>query len=245
MANRYVLSAVLIIVAVFSAYLVKFYFILDYSVSNTQSVWGNFGDYAGGILNPILSFITIVLLIKSLDFQKESNNSLEGQLAKNEQLGKLRSFESLFFNMIDAQKNLFDSFQIVVPSENSSKTIKCVKAVIEIELEIERIRENDGGDDQVLKYLKAIDSTDQIFGLSRAIYVTVLLISKKLSDDEGFSLKDREDHFSTLINFTDFAQLRLAIICVQFLDYKSAKYLRQHDEFKNIAEKLGLKYDSY
>lgn len=36
-----------------------------------QSIFGSFGDYIGGVLNPILSFLTIFLLIYSIRFQIE------------------------------------------------------------------------------------------------------------------------------------------------------------------------------
>lgn len=90
-----------------------------------------------------------------------------------------------------------------------------------------------------------IDGGDQIFGLSRAFYIIVMLIADQLSDTKGFSLEDREAHFKALINFTDFAQLRLIMIRIQFLDCESAKYLRSSYEFKKVVEDLGLSYELY
>ena len=72
-----------------------------------------------------------------------------------------------------------------------------------------------------------------------------MIVSDKLSDSEGFSAKDREAHFKTLINLTDFAQLRLTLICIQFLDYQSSTYLTSHEEFKGVAKELGLEFGLY
>jgi len=245
MSSRYLVFSALIIIAVFSAYIIKFYLILNYNISNDSATWAQLGDYAGGLLNPILSFISIALLIKSLNLQNEANASLRRELNRNAKNEKLRSFETLFFNMINSQKDLFESFKINVSKEENTKTLTGAKAVIEIENGIETIRSYAGEDAEIQNYLENIDSADKIFGLSRAFYILVKITSDKLSDSEGFSLDDRESHFSTLINFTDFSQLRLIIICTQFQNYESARYLKGCNEFKVVLERLGLQYDLY
>ena len=49
-------------------------------VSQKTDVWGQFGDYVGGVLNPILSFISIYLLISSLSLQRQANTSLVDEI---------------------------------------------------------------------------------------------------------------------------------------------------------------------
>lgn len=60
--KRLIIIASLIIVGVFGLYLIYF----SNGISTDQSYWGQFGDYFGGTLNPILSFITIIVLIYTL-----------------------------------------------------------------------------------------------------------------------------------------------------------------------------------
>lgn len=38
-------------------------------LSNNQSIWGTFGDFLGGVLNPILSFLGFVALIITVNLQ--------------------------------------------------------------------------------------------------------------------------------------------------------------------------------
>jgi hypothetical protein len=73
----------------------------------------------------------------------------------------------------------------------------------------------------------------------------VMMISEKLSDAEGFKFEDRKAHFLTLVNFTDFSQLRLIMVCVQFMDYQSTEYLKSSHELKSVIEELGLGYELY
>lgn len=242
----YVFVAAVFIFLVYLAYFLKFYVALNYPFSDDVAVWGQLGDYVGGVLNPLLSFVSIILLIKSLVLQHEANSSLKIEMESSERAEKLRSFEVLFFNLISLQKGLFDSFRVDLNvSGEGVVQLASAKAVIAIEEGVEGIRGLGGGDEEISQYLKDLDASDQLFGILRAFYVLVVIVSERLGDANGFSSGDREAHFKSLINFTDFAQLRLVMICVQFLDYESARYLRSAEEFKAVLEALGLSYEIY
>lgn len=55
--SKYIVIAILAIFVVFISYAINFYLILGYAVSSDTAVWGQLGDYIGGLLNPTLSFI--------------------------------------------------------------------------------------------------------------------------------------------------------------------------------------------
>lgn len=244
--KRYIFFAIVVIIAVYLIYFLQFYVVLGNEVSSNPEGWGQLGDYAGGVLNPLLSFITIVLLIKSLSLQHEANINLQKEIKNSEKTEKLRSFEVLFFNLINAQKDLFESFRITIDDVNSTQNkLTGTKAVIVIEEKIEAMRESGKSDQEISDYLNDLDEHDQIFGILRAFYVLVMVVTEKLCDADGFSSGDRGAHYKTLINFTDFAQLRLVMMCVQFMDYESAKYISTSHEFTNVIGMLELSYEMY
>lgn len=80
------------------------------TLSENKEIWGQFGDYFGGVLNPILSFISILLLIKSVKMQLTANECLINETKRQEFLDKRKSFEFQFYNLINAQKSAFDDF---------------------------------------------------------------------------------------------------------------------------------------
>lgn len=245
MINKYTLSAAFMILVVFGIYFVNFSIFLDYKVSDDSAIWAQLGDYTGGVLNPILSFITLVLLIKSLGLQNEANLNLRIEMKNSERTEKLRSFESLFFNMINSQKELFSSFRVSIPKDGLDVEKQGAEAVIEIENMLEKI-ETSGGDYQDKQsFLEKADSSDQIFGLSRAFYIMVKIVSEKLSESEGFSTEDRRSRLQTLVNFTDFAQLRLILISVQYMKYHSSEYLKNDKDFNSILRDLGVPANPY
>lgn len=244
MFNLYILVAAISMIVVAAFYVIKFFGILGFGLADDSAIWGQFGDYMGGSLNPILSFISIILLIKSLNLQNQANFDLRDEVKENRKTEKLRSFSTLFFNMISSQKSLLDSFTVDLNFKNITIP-PGASTITSIEDEIEKFRDNGGNDATITSFLERIDIDDRIYGMLRAFYVTVKIVSEKLSNENGFSIVDRKDHLLTLINFTDFAQLRLIIMAIQFMDYPICEYLRNNPDFSSVLTDVGLHLDPY
>lgn len=246
MNNRHVpAAALLVVVAIVAIYLQNFFPIFGFQLSADTAVWGQFGDYVGGTLNPVLSFISIVLLIRSLTLQNDANEALRIELKNSEKTENFRTFSTLFFSMIESQKNIFRDFSLEVGETENIRVYRCGAAVLYIEQEIEKLREKEGSDKLIVGFLETVDSEDQIFGILRAFYITVRTICEKLRDNEDFGETIAKEQLITLINFTDFAQLRLIIIGVQFLNYKSCVYLKSCKLFEDSINEIGLRIDMY
>jgi hypothetical protein len=172
--SKYIYFAALLIAIVVFSYVLNFYYLLGYSISDETGDWAELGDFLGGVLNPLLSFISIALLIKSLTLQNQANVDLKTELRNNERTEKLRSFEILFFNMISSQKDNFEHLKIYLPSHSddfNDYEVLGVKAVIKIEEEIEKLREELVEDSEIVDFIEAVDKNDQIFGVLRVFYV--------------------------------------------------------------------------
>jgi hypothetical protein len=93
-----------------------------YSIGTNPAFWGAFGDYVGGILNPIFGFITLLGLVitvglqkQILDVQKQELAETKNELAKSAIALEIQnktmltqSFENIFFQMLSKQTNLLD-----------------------------------------------------------------------------------------------------------------------------------------
>jgi hypothetical protein len=243
--NRYVLAVCTCMLIVVGMYVATFFPIFGLNLSNDTAVWGQFGDYMGGALNPILSFVSVVLLIRSVSLQNDANVDLRNELKNNEQTERLRSFSSLFFNMIESQKSLLDDLSIY-PEDGSGLPIKTrVAAIIYVEDEVEWWRANGASDNDISQLLSDLDAQDQFFSILRTFYITVKMIMEKLSDANGFSESDRRDQILTLINFTDFSQIRLILICIQFFKVPAASYLKNNEEFISALKSVKLSVEMY
>lgn len=245
MFNKYVVvSAVLAFLVLFS-YFAQFYLTLHYPVSDDPEKWGQLGDYIGGVLNPLLSFVSIVLLIRSLSIQVEANKDLRLEVEVTRKTERLRSFEMQLFNMLDSQKTYFESFRFSTDVEGTLIKLSGGEAVIRIEDDIEELRSSSSEVLSVVEYLERADSTDQIYGLTRIFYNMVRIVDEKLSDSNGFCEEDRKSHYLTIINFTDFSLLRLIMMSAQFLDYASTSYLKSNSAFNSVLDSVGLSYELY
>ncbi|MDP9912764.1 large-conductance mechanosensitive channel [Variovorax boronicumulans] len=245
-AQAILVAIVLTVIAVYLSYFFKFHSELSVQTSADPAVWGQFGDYIGGVLNPLLSFASIFLLIKSLLLQFEANERLRNEIKDDKQAERLKSFELLFFNLIDSQKKLLDGLLLNVRRGVFWK--RCLRgsqAVLHIERQVNDMRVADCTNKKIGEFLDSIDEEDQIFGVIRAFYILVKIVSDRLSDSNGFSSEDRKTHLAVLVNFTDFSQLRLILIYMQYADYASVRYLRSSNEFKILLEELGMSIDSY
>lgn len=251
MINWYLFAAVTYIVTVVLIYILKFCGVLGFSSVEDFAIWGQFGDYLGGSLNPILSFISIMLLINSLKLQNNSlkiqnqaNTDLRLQLDDNKKTERLRSFDVLFFNLINTQTKLFDNFEIDFSSKKFEKK-EGINAFTYIEDRVLFLREVYTGSEEVEHFLTAIDSRDHIYNMLRAFYITVKLITENLSDKEGFSVRDRKDHMTALINFMSLSQIKLIIMAIQFMDYYGSEYLKSNQDFKLVLDEMDIDMDLY
>ncbi|TVL23713.1 hypothetical protein AYI92_07895 [Shewanella xiamenensis] len=68
-ASRWLMVVLLILLPLI--YFLWFYLINSQSLSVDPSIWGAFGDYVGGILNPIVALFAFYWLTKSVLIQKE------------------------------------------------------------------------------------------------------------------------------------------------------------------------------
>ncbi|PJZ64107.1 hypothetical protein CH371_19780 [Leptospira wolffii] len=100
--NKYLSLALIVTVVPFLIYFLKFNEWVG--LVKDEEKWGQFGDYYGGILNPILTFLTFVLLVKTYFQQKEE--------AEIDRIYALKSnFDITFFNYLNQLNNLISAFE--------------------------------------------------------------------------------------------------------------------------------------
>ncbi|HCG8756077.1 TPA: hypothetical protein NKB00_000664 [Vibrio parahaemolyticus] len=90
--NRDVNFSLVLATVVFSilvgAYTYWFWFINGMPLSTDSSLWGTFGDFVGGILNPIIAFLAFYWLTRSVIIQKTELAATQKVLAETEKATK-------------------------------------------------------------------------------------------------------------------------------------------------------------
>ncbi|WP_213733330.1 hypothetical protein [Citrobacter europaeus] len=204
------------------------------TLSNNTEVWGQFGDYVGGVVNPILTFFTIYLLIRSIGLQRESNDCLVNEIKRQEKLEDYKKFESRFFKLLESQENNFQRFKLNV-GDNEDGTPQIFNgntAVSHIENELSILVDAKISPPRIHTWLDNLDDDGAYFSLTRRFYLIV-----KLVDDNTISKNSREEMYESLVNLTDVKIISMIVILSIYYDWDTMKYIKA----TNILNREGLR----
>ncbi|WP_052730630.1 hypothetical protein [Serratia liquefaciens] len=206
-------------------------------LSNDKGEWGTFGDFIGGVLNPILSFITIVMLINSLKLQREANEQLIKDERRQEKDVHLKRFEDGFYNLISSEREEFSCFTISL----NGKEYRSSAAVSELEEAIwdfiqKQINENgrcEIGD--VRDYINKIDedSSMAIFSMVRCVYVVFKVVKDKCH-------KEHQDYYLDIfMNMLPVKLVNLVALMSVYMDWHNVNYIV--DDGKGFSDNEAVK----
>ena len=112
--KRSLRGAVLIIVSILLFYFLWF-FSNDYRIGSDTAAWGAFGDYVGGILNPLVALLAFYWLTQSVLIQKtelaETKKALKDSSdAQQEQVitQEKKRFEDTFFSLLEQHNKVLE-----------------------------------------------------------------------------------------------------------------------------------------
>lgn len=118
-------------------------------LSNKQEVWGQFGDYLGGTVNPWLGFLTLLSVLYTLHLQRELLNDSKAQamsakeesaatrryVAKQLEQMEIQAFESTYFRLIRLREDLVTGMRLPgpIPGNRETDTVgrDCFKSMID------------------------------------------------------------------------------------------------------------------
>ncbi|MCR9731287.1 hypothetical protein O4N70_05950 [Vibrio parahaemolyticus] len=103
--KKYYLLGFSLIFVVICFYALFFGVIHQSPLSSDTVVWGAFGSYFGGVIGPILSFLTFVILAKTLILQQETFRSQNKEQARQ----RLYSEIELCFSNLEKLEKQFDT----------------------------------------------------------------------------------------------------------------------------------------
>lgn len=113
--------AIIALIIPFIIYRIQFYG----SLSSNSDEWNNFGGYYGGVVGPILNFLSVILILITIILQNEANNlqriNTENSLSSiqsnsvllERQISNvaLQRFESSFSSSLNQRFLIFDTFK--------------------------------------------------------------------------------------------------------------------------------------
>lgn len=215
-------SLALIAVALLS-YVFWFYGHLDRKISSSPEQWGQFGDYLGGLLNPILSFISICILVKTAFYQADESKRREDREDR-------RRFEDRFYGALSYQRQSFNDFSLTLLSGgelNRSDAVKFIENLL-----------FDSFDHESLSDASVKNS---VFSFVRQFYLILKMIDDEVVVSDVFNGSDKAFYYRSLINLTDFDLIRMVIFGSVYYDsWLNSKYIMSNKDFLEVVDSVGL-----
>ncbi|MBB4117008.1 putative membrane protein [Rhizobium sp. BK226] len=124
--------------------------------------WGTFGDFLGGVLNPVLTFLsfmallfTIILQQREIHGAKEDAKVLQSQRHADRLSSERMQFENTFFQMVSIHNTIVNSIDVDRgPSKNQLRGRECFKHFRDV---MQAFYDADHSPDELKKSLAAHD----------------------------------------------------------------------------------------
>lgn len=107
----YIVIAVLITISVLAAYFYRFHG----NLSSKPEEWGQFGDYIGGVLNPIFGLGGFIALLFTFFHQRDQLEATTRHVKAQAGTAKLQAFESTFFQLLTLYRDVTKDLRITRP----------------------------------------------------------------------------------------------------------------------------------
>lgn len=107
--DRLAVLATVGVVAWTAAVLTYMFWFRDQSISNSAEQWGQFGDYLGGVVNPLIGLATVVLLALSISTQREELQETKKELKATGEATAKMALEQSLFSWLQSYSRLLES----------------------------------------------------------------------------------------------------------------------------------------
>ena len=90
-----------------------------FPIANDSATWGTFGDYLGGTLNPIISFLALIGLLYTIHQQAQEMQATRDELertaeqqSRQSEIFNLQQFESTFFSLLEQHNKVVERIEV-------------------------------------------------------------------------------------------------------------------------------------
>jgi hypothetical protein len=216
-------------------YCILKYYLINLNLPVTGERLGQFGDYIGGLLNPILTFfsflallITIIIQNKQLDVSTRELHStnktlIENQKVMSEQLltQSLQQFDSTFFAMLRELNNLQLDLNSLV-TQDYSKITSCLKDVMFED------------SDDIQMYIKKVLNNREVSRYFMLLYQILRIIDTKIDDN----IYIKTNKFLTKKMYSNIVRSSISEELMQLLIINALN--KSFLPFKKLIEKFNL-----
>lgn len=108
------------------------FYVMNFSggLSFNQEVWGQFGDFIGGTLNPVFAFCSFLALLYTIHLQRRELSESRQVLKDQEKQMSIQTFETTFVSFLSLSNKNLNS--IILKSKDKKDSIAGYDALVRI-----------------------------------------------------------------------------------------------------------------
>jgi len=208
-----IFGSVFIWIVVFIGKFIFTFYDHDYS-SNIED-WGTFGDYFGGVINPFIAFLNVVIFIVIAKLAHDINNNIADSQIKQ--------------NVYQAYYNLINEYLIkILESGNLYLESRNVSANIPSDIQVEKARFESRLDSLITVLKGILNETDIFYDKESLVYTDYENSVKNLTDflkdlKSSYKQKSSNDLYTELDKLIEFKSKLIRSINNNILSSKKAK----------------------
>lgn len=254
--KQQMLYSKLIVGGIIAIVLILYFSNFHVSVSTENGDWGTFGDFIGGILNPIIASFALYWLITSVNLQIQELKKTNDALAKTVETAEkqqnqvsIQNFENLLFQLMKAKNESLEKIQHRYLNEDAHGNIteeKISQSVDAIKNHIIEFKNNfyNGWGDYYKN--KMMDNTASYFGicyhLIDIIETNESFHSSSEDENQKIILKNKQKLYFDIFKST-LTKHELEAFFFNFISEYGNKTLKKNIEKYYFFENLPIDHD--
>ncbi|SJZ94978.1 putative phage abortive infection protein [Photobacterium toruni] len=242
------ISAVIIIP---TTYAIALGLIGNQSISLDSSSWGTFGDFMGGILNPVIALLAFYWLVESVLIQKTELSATQKILQETEQTQKKQQFENSFFSLLEQMNTVFTQLNTRLPEPKNVNSYKSVMDTftdtVFVSFSSFDTRHISATEKRYELFIKNKSDTNHYFRIIYQILKFILNNNADSKDNNNFDILIKTDvnktekFYSNIIRSflnKDVTNL-LAINCLDTTKFSNGRY-EDYSNFRKLIERYSM-----
>lgn len=232
----------LIVGSIIALVLIAYFSNFHVSVSVDNGDWGTFGDFFGGILNPVIASFALYWLITSVNLQiqelKKTNEALEKTVEtaeKQQNQASIQNFENLFFELLKTKSEVTNEISESYYNEDGGFD-SIIQGKTAIKTHINSFKNQHNGKEWIDYYNKKL--MDMYGSYFRFCYQIIKLINNNLT----LNSLEKEPNKDYSIKQKEYFDIFRATLTQHELEAFFFNCLSHHGDkkFKHLIEKYGL-----
>ncbi|NUA26121.1 putative phage abortive infection protein [Cupriavidus basilensis] len=120
-------ASILVVLVVISAITIiatYYRYYKDNPITADNTAWGQFGDFLGGTINPVVGLATVILVLITVILQREELKASLLELKQSNKALSTQGFENSFFSWLSTYQNILDSITLGPNGKDGRHTLK-------------------------------------------------------------------------------------------------------------------------